>query len=184
MTLAIRFDSAKNAEIAAISQTSSSLKPWLAMSVKSASEILLRLDAHLHGEVEHRALPRRDIRLAVIDGDLVGDLRVLGPNSQDRAVRDHAIMTLIGAGGRDHDHLALGLGQAAVLVHQGIMIGKERPKFLGPIGQRQKHVRNEAGFLLHREDAAADILRQLVDGGRREAFGEGLRHGGVPGQTA
>ncbi len=64
------------------------------------------------------------------------------------------------------------------------MIGKERPEFLGPIGQRQKHVRNEAGFLLYREDAVADIFRQLVEGGRRETFCKGLRHGEVPGQTA
>src|SRR5580700_1164297 len=40
VTFAIRFDSAKNAEIAAISQMSSSLKPWLAISAKSLSEIL------------------------------------------------------------------------------------------------------------------------------------------------
>ena len=39
VTLAIRFDNAKNAEIAAMSQMSSSLKPWLPMVVKSCSEI-------------------------------------------------------------------------------------------------------------------------------------------------
>ena len=41
MTLAIRFDSAKNAAIAVMSQMSSSEKPWPATSAKSASEILL-----------------------------------------------------------------------------------------------------------------------------------------------
>jgi hypothetical protein len=40
VTLAIRFDSAKNAEIAAISQMSSSSKPWPAIAAKSSSEIL------------------------------------------------------------------------------------------------------------------------------------------------
>ena len=168
MTLAIRFDSAKNAAIAAMSQMSSSEKPWLATAAKSASEILLRLGAHLHREVEHGALARRDVGLAVVDGDLVGDQRVLGADAQDRAVRDHAVMALVGAGGRHHDHLALGLGQAAVLFHQRVVIGKEGAEFVGPIGQRQEDVRNEAGFLLHREDAGADIVRQLVDGGRLE----------------
>ena len=172
MTLAIRFDSAKNAAIAAMSQMSSSLKPWLATAAKSASEILCASSAHLHREVEHRPLARRDIGLAVVDGDLVRDQRVLGPDAQDRAVRDHAILALIGARGRDHDHLALGLGEAAVLVHQRVVIGKEGAKFVRPVGQRQEHVRNESGLLLHREQAGADIFRQRVDGRRGEALGE------------
>src|SRR3954451_11740050 len=33
---------------------------------------LLGCPAHLHGEIEHRPLPRRDIRLAIVDGDLIG----------------------------------------------------------------------------------------------------------------
>ena len=56
----------------------------------------VRLDADLHGKIEHRALPRRDIGLAVVDGDLVGDLWVLGPDAQDRAMGDHAVMALVG----------------------------------------------------------------------------------------
>ncbi len=67
VTFAIRFDSAKNAEIAAISQMSSSEKPWLATAAKSAFRNLVRLGAHLHREVEHGALARRDIRLAIVD---------------------------------------------------------------------------------------------------------------------
>jgi hypothetical protein len=180
VTLAIRFDNAKNAEIAAISQMSSSLKPWPATSAKSASET--RCASHVHCEVEHGALAPRDIRLAVVDGGLVGDLRILCPDSQDRAVRDDAIMALVGAGGRDHDHLALGLGQTAVPFHQGVVIGKERAEFVGPISQRQEDVRNEAGFFLHREQAGADIFRQRRNGGRREASGDGLRHGEIRGR--
>ena len=144
MTLAIRFDSAKKAAIAAMSQMSSSVKPWPATAAKSASDISLRLAAHLHGEVEHGALPRRDVRLAVVDGDLVGDLRVLGPDAQDRAMRDHAIMALVGARGRHHDHLAFGLGQAAVLLHQRVVIGKEGAKLVGTVGQRQEDVRERS----------------------------------------
>ena len=98
-------------------------------------------------------------------------------------MRDHAIQALVGAGGGNHDHLALGLGQSAVLFHQRIVIGKERPKFVRAICQRQEHVGYEAGFLLHREQAGADIVRQLVDGRRREALCNGLRHGAGSGSS-
>src|SRR5581483_5198949 len=40
----------------------------------------------LHREVEHRALPRRDVRLAMVHGDLIGDQYVLGVNAQNRTV--------------------------------------------------------------------------------------------------
>ena len=58
-----------------MSQMSSSLKPWPATAAKSASEIVFASARHLHGEIEHRALARRDVGLAVVDGDLVGDQR-------------------------------------------------------------------------------------------------------------
>ena len=98
-------------------------------------------------------------------------------------MRDHAVLALVGAGGRDHDHLALGLGQAAVLVHQRVVIGEERPKFIGAVGQRQEHVRDEAGFFLHREQAAADIVRQFVDGGGRESVWQSAGSSRYPGFT-
>src|SRR5690242_1926477 len=41
----------------------------------------------LHREREYRLLPRRDVGLPVIDGDLVGDERVFRVDPQDRAVR-------------------------------------------------------------------------------------------------
>ena len=141
VTLAIRFDSAKNAAIAAMSQMSSSEKPWPASAAKSASSISCAPRRDLHREIEHRPLARRDVGLAVVDRDLVGDQRVLGADAQDRAMRDHAIMALVGGRGRDHDHLALGLGQAAVLLHQRVVIGEEGAELVGPVGQRQEHVR-------------------------------------------
>jgi len=129
----------------------------------------LRLLANLHGEVEHGVLARRDIRLSIVDGNLIGDVWILGPNSQDRAMRNHAILALIGAGCCHHDHFALSLGQAAVFFHQRIVIGEERAKFVRPKGECQKDVRNETRFLLHREQAAADVLRQGFDGGNGES---------------
>ena len=93
---------------------------------------------------------------------------------------NHAVMALVGGGRRHHDHLALGLGQPAVLFHQRVMIGKEGAKFVRTISQRQEDVRDEAGFFLHREDPGADVLRQPVDGGRLKSFGRGLAHERVP----
>jgi len=40
-------------------------------------------------------VPGREIRLAIIDGDLIGDERILGADAQDRAVGDDAIRQLL-----------------------------------------------------------------------------------------
>ncbi len=72
---------------------------------------------------------------------------------------DDAILALVGVAGRDHDHLALGLGQALRLVHQGIVIGEEGAELLRAMRQRQEDVGHEAGLLLHGEDALADVVR-------------------------
>src|SRR6266478_6098921 len=115
VTLAIRFDSAKNAEIAAIFQISSSLNPWLATALKSAYEMPCA-----------------------------------------------SVLTFI--------------AKSSMAFWRGV-IGKERPEFVRAICQRQEHIGDEAGLLLHREQAGADVVRQLVDGRRREALCNGLRHG-------
>src|SRR5690348_9330128 len=49
------------------------------------------LQCDLHREREHRLLPWRDVSLPIIDGDLVGDERVLRVDAQNRAVRDDAV---------------------------------------------------------------------------------------------
>ncbi len=77
-------------------------------------------------------------------------------------MRDHAVVALVGAACCDDDHLALGLGQAAIPLHQGIVISEERPKFVRPVCERQENVWDEAGFFLHRQNAGSDIFRQLV----------------------
>ena len=55
-----------------------------------------RVAADLHREVEHGLLPRRDVGLAVVDRDLVGDQRLLLVDAQDRAVRDDAVEAAVG----------------------------------------------------------------------------------------
>ena len=89
---------------------------------------------------------------------------------------DDAILALVGAAGRHHDHLALGLGQIAGLVHQGVVIGEEGAELVRAMGQHQEDIRHEAGFLLNREYARADILRQVGDLGNGKAADGRLAH--------
>src|SRR5437879_1924051 len=60
---------------------------------------LLRLQGHLEGEIQHRALAWGNVGLAIIHGHLVSNERILGIDAQDRAMRDHTVMTVIGAPG-------------------------------------------------------------------------------------
>jgi hypothetical protein len=54
------------------------------------------LQCHLQREVEHRSLPWCDLSLAVVDRDLISEEGILGPDAQKRAVRNHAVVTLVG----------------------------------------------------------------------------------------
>src|SRR5690606_26596089 len=123
-------------------------------------------------------LPRGDVGLAVIARHLVGKQRVLGPDAQDRAMGDDTVLALVGGAGGHDDHLALGLGQRPGFVHQCIMICKEGTELVRPVRKHQEHVRHKAGFLLHRQDAVANILRQLLDLRYRKAADGMVRHGG------
>ena len=113
---------------------------------------------HLHRERKHCALALRNVGLAVIDRYLVGHERVLGVDSQDRAVGNDAVEAIVGAGCRDDDHLPLGLRQPTVFLHQRIVIREERAKFVRPVRERDEHVRHEAGFFLHADDPCADVV--------------------------
>ena len=48
------------------------------------------------------------------------------------------------------------------------------------VGEGEKDVRNEAGLLLHREQAGADVVRQFVDWRRGKTFCRWLCHVEVP----
>ena len=162
VTFATRFDKPKNAVIAVMSQMSSSSKPCACSASKSPSFDAVRLVADLHREVEHRALARRDVGLAVVDRDLIGHQRFLLVDAQQRAVCNHAVQALVGRTGCGHDHLAVALGQAALfLQHQRVVIREERAPFSGAPRERQKHVRHEAGFFLHLEHLGADVVGQV-----------------------
>jgi hypothetical protein len=95
--LAIRFDRPKNAVIAAMSQMSSSEKPCACSGGEVGLVDLVRAQADLHREIEHRALARRDVGLAVVHGHLVGHQRLLLVDAQHGAVRHHAVEALLAA---------------------------------------------------------------------------------------
>src|SRR5438093_2649491 len=124
---------------------------------------LLRLQGHLEGEIEHRALAWGNVGLTIIHGHLVSNERILGIDAQDRAMRDHTVMTVIGATGGDDNHLSLGFGQPALLQHERVMIGEEGAELVRPMGQGQKNVGNKPGFLLHGQDSIPDIWREIFE---------------------
>jgi len=100
---------------------------------------------------------------------IMNPARVAREDAQDRAMRDDAVEAVVGAGRRDDDHLALGLGEPAFLLHQRVVVGEEGAELVGAVGQRQEDVRHEAGLLLHGEDAGADVVGQVVEPGHRIA---------------
>src|SRR5215207_10724289 len=112
----------------------------------------------LHGKIKHGSLSRRDVRLPVITRDLIGDQGVFGANTQDRTVGNDAVLALVHRRGCDHNHLALSFAEPALFVHQGVVVGHERAELVGPVGEHQEDIGDEAGLLLHFENARADVL--------------------------
>src|SRR5512132_1478848 len=78
-----------------------------------------------------------------------------------RSVLDDAVEAIVGAGSGDDDHLAFCLRKPRIPEHECVVIGKERAKLVGPVGEREKHVGNEARFFLHFQHARADVLGQV-----------------------
>src|SRR6516162_934383 len=113
---------------------------------------LLSLVGDPNGEIQHRLLAVADVGLAVVDGDLISDQRILGTDPQNRPMRHNAILALVEVAGRDHDHLALGFGQIAGLVHQRIVVGEEGAELLRSVREHEEDIRNEARLLLNDQD--------------------------------
>ena len=91
-------------------------------------------------------------------------------------MRDDAVQAVVGAGRRDDDHLALGLREAAFLLHQRVVIREERAELVGAVRQRDEHVRDEPRLLLHLDDARADVVGQFVERRDRIAADGRRRH--------
>ena len=112
----------------------------------------------------------------------VRDLRVLGADPQDRPVRHHAVDAVVRAGGRDDDELPLGLGQAALALHERVVVVEERPQLRGATGEGAEHVRHEPGLLGDRLDPLAQVVGQVcgldvAEAAHRVIVRTVLRHG-------
>ena len=129
----------------------------------------MRFARHLHREVEHRALARRDVGLAMVDRDLVGDERVLLVDAQQRAVGDDAVEAAVDAAGGDDDHLLVALAEARLAQQQRVVVGEEGAELGRPVREGEKDVGDEAGLLLHLEDLGAHVVGQAVERGNGKA---------------
>jgi hypothetical protein len=87
--------SPKKAAIAAMSQMSSSSKPWDFSTSKSGSPTVSAERETFECEVEHGLLALCDVGLSVVDCHLVRDQRVLCSDPEDRPVGDDAILALV-----------------------------------------------------------------------------------------
>ncbi len=128
--------------------------------------------ANFHGEIQHGALPRRDVGLAVIHSDLIRHQGFLFVNAQNGTVRDHAVQAVVGGAGGGDNHLAVALAQARVLFeHQRVVVGKKGPPFGRAPRQGQKDIGHKAGFFLDFQHLGADVVGQIFDFWGRVASG-------------
>ena len=85
-------------------------------------------------------------------------------------MRDHAVVAMVGAAGRDDDHLALRLAEAAALLrHERVVVGEEGAELVGPVGEDEEDVGHEARLFLHGEDPGADVVGQVGERRHRKA---------------
>jgi hypothetical protein len=158
----MRLDRPKKAVMAPMSQMSSSSEAVRVQRGEVGVVDLVRLQADLHREVEHGALARRDVGLAVVGGHLVGHQRLLLVDAQDGAVRHHAVQALVGR------LVVVTIISRSPLVsavrsfghHQRVVVGEEGAPLGRPVRQRQEHVGHEAGLLLHLQHLGLDVVGQ------------------------
>ena len=99
-----------------------------------------RVYSYFVRKAEHRRLTWADVRFAIVDRNLIRHQWILGVDSKNRTVRNDTVLAIVGTGCGDHNHLALGFGQATVTEHQCIVVIEKRPEFGWPMGKRQKHI--------------------------------------------
>ena len=91
-------------------------------------------------------------------------------------MRDHAVQAVVARRCGDDDQLALGLRQPLVGIHECGVEREEGTELLGPAGECEEHVGNEAGLLLHGENLVADVVGQIVEGGHVEPRDHRVAH--------
>src|SRR3712207_7004156 len=76
---------------------------------------------------------------------------------------DDAVLALVVGGDGDHDHLPLGLGEAAGLVHQRVVIGHEGPRSEEHTSELQSRQYLVCRLLLEKQPcSAASVLSRIV----------------------
>jgi hypothetical protein len=103
-----------------------------------------------------------------IRGDLVGQLRVLRPDAQQRAVGNDAVRAEVGGRGRDDDKLALGLAQPFGPFHERIVVVEERAQFRRAVPEGTEDVGYEARLAGDVADPIAQVVRHVVQLRQRE----------------
>jgi hypothetical protein len=129
----------------------------------------MRFARHLDREVEHRALARRDVGLAMVDRHLIGNERVLLVDAQQRPVRDDAVEAAVDAAGGDDDHLLVAFAEARLAQQQRVVVGEEGAELGRPVREGEKDVGDEAGLLLHLEDLGAHVVGKAFERGNGKA---------------
>ena len=74
-------------------------------------------EGYLHCKVKNRTLPRGNVRLAMINGDLICNKWLFLKNSQQGTMGNHTIKTLVRRTCGHDDHFTLGFGQITFLEH-------------------------------------------------------------------
>ena len=80
-------------------------------------------------------------------------------------MRDDAVVAVVGA-----DVATTIISRSAFvrppgLHHQRVVVREERAELVGPVRRGEEDVRDEAGLLLHLEDAGADVVGQPASSG-------------------
>ena len=157
---------AKKAATFAMSRADSSEKPAASSASKSAGPISCAFCETLNGKIQHRALPRVDVRLAVVVGQLVGEQRSLGHGAQDRTMRHDAVVTAILARCLYDDHLFVRLAQLVGRRHDNVMKDPKRLELGWPLCERAEDVGHEAEFVFNCFELILQLRLEVARVGR------------------
>jgi hypothetical protein len=142
-------------------------------------------------EVDDGARTGRQLGLPGVGRHPVGDLGVLHPHPQDRAVRHDAVDAPIGAGRGNDDQLSFRFAEPLRLLHERVVVVQERAQLRRPPSQGAEHVRHESRILRDHANAGAQILGHVVEIDVAESTnrmrrahgsdGNAAHHAGLPG---
>jgi hypothetical protein len=156
--MAKRLDMLKNPITSARSKISSWLSPAARSASRSASTISAGVFRQLPREIQHRALPLRQLRHPVVHHQHLAQLRIAREFAHRLTMGHEAVETPV-CRGHDHGHhLALQLREARGGQHQRVVILRKRLELLHVARKRPEHVGHQPQFL----DADLEIAPGLI----------------------